>query len=55
MHVERKARFLIAAKLNDQRAATFTNATNKAFKVVPRSWKKTLTVDNGKEFQILKT
>jgi IS30 family transposase len=54
-HVERKARFLVAAKLNDQRAVTFTNATNKAFKVIPKSWKKTLKVDNGKEFSDFKS
>jgi len=49
-HVERKSKILIAGKLKDQRADTFTKATNKAFKTIPSSWKKTLTVDNGKEF-----
>ena len=49
-HVERKGRYLIAEKLTDQRAETFSKATNKAFKAIPKSWKKTLTVDNGKEF-----
>jgi IS30 family transposase len=49
-HVERKSRLLIASKLKDQRSDTFTNATNRAFNAIPKNWKKTLTVDNGKEF-----
>lgn len=49
-HVERKSRFLVAAKLHDQRAETFSKATVGAFENIPRQWLKTLTVDNGKEF-----
>ncbi len=49
-HVERKSRLLIAAKLNDKRAQTFTSATVEAFEPIPSKWRRTLTVDNGGEF-----
>ena len=49
-HVERKSRLLIAAKLHDKGADTFAQATTKAFSPIPKKWRKTLTVDNGKEF-----
>jgi IS30 family transposase len=49
-HVERKSRYLIVAKLSDKQAKTMTAQTVKAFKSVPRQLRKTLTVDNGKEF-----
>lgn len=49
-HVERKSRLLVAAKLSDKCADTFYRATAEAFKVIPEKWRKTLTVDNGKEF-----
>jgi len=49
-HVERKRKLLVASKLKDQCAKTFTKATNNAFKDIPQRWRKTLTVDNGKEF-----
>ncbi len=49
-HVERKSRLTIAEKLSDQCAETFTVATVSAFSLIPEAWKKTLTVDNGKEF-----
>lgn len=49
-HVERKSKLLVASKLKDQRSDTFTKATNRAFRAIPKKWKKTLTVDNGKEF-----
>lgn len=49
-HVERKSRYLVAAKLQDKRAETFSKASITAFKPIPVSWRKTLTVDNGKEF-----
>ena len=49
-HVERKSRMLIAAKLTDKRAVTFTGATIEAFRHIPSKWRRTLTVDNGGEF-----
>lgn len=49
-HVERKSRYLIAAKLRDKAANTMTIASASAFNRVPAQMRKTLTVDNGKEF-----
>jgi IS30 family transposase len=49
-HVERKSRYLITAKLFDKQASTMANQTIKAFRTTPRHLRKTLTVDNGKEF-----
>jgi len=49
-HVERKSRYLIAAKLLDKRAETLTLKSTKAFWRIPKKMRKTLTVDNGKEF-----
>lgn len=49
-HVERKSRFLIAAKLNDKRAQPLAEASVNAFRRIPTRLKKTLTFDNGKEF-----
>jgi len=49
-HVERKSRYLIAAKLLDKRAESLTLKSIKAFWRIPKKMRKTLTVDNGKEF-----
>ena len=49
-HVERKSRYLIAAKLANKTADVMTAASIKVFQRVPRELRKTLTVDNGKEF-----
>ncbi len=49
-HVERKSRYLIAAKLCDKTANTMTRASARAFERIPKWMRKTLTVDNGKEF-----
>ena len=49
-HVERKSRYLIAAKLKNKRAETVTIRSRKAFRRIPKKLRKTLTVDNGKEF-----
>jgi IS30 family transposase len=49
-HVERKSRFLIAAKLCDKKAETLTLQSTKAFWRIPKKMRKTLTVDNGEEF-----
>jgi len=53
-HVERKSRYLIAAKLPDKTASTLTSESTKAFWRVPKVMRKTLTVDNGKEFSQFK-
>lgn len=49
-HVERKSRYLLAAKLTGKSAAETAQAVSSAFRRVPRSLRKTLTLDNGKEF-----
>ena len=49
-HVERKSRYLITAKLFDKQASTMADQTIKAFRTTPKHLRKTLTVDNGKEF-----
>jgi len=53
-HVERKSRYLVAAKLSDKTANTMTTASIKAFRRIPKVMRKTLTVDNGKEFSQFK-
>ena len=53
-HVERKSRYLVTAKLSDKTAETMTIASAKAFRRVPKVMRKTLTVDNGKEFAYFK-
>jgi len=54
-HVERSSRYLIAARLIDKTANTFTIQTIKAFSVVPHAFRHTLTLDNGKENAYFKT
>ncbi len=49
-HVERKSRYLIAAKLADKTAAVTTQAVTLAFRKIPVALRHTLTLDNGKEF-----
>jgi len=49
-HVERKSRYLIATTLADRTAAALATQTIRAFRRIPKAWRKTLTVDNGKEF-----
>lgn len=53
-HVERKSRYLIAAKLQDKKSETLTIKSIKAFWRIPKKRRKTLTVDNGKEFSNFK-
>ena len=53
-HVERKSRYLIAAKLTDKKAITMAEQTIKAFKRIPIRFRQTLTLDNGKEFSAFK-
>lgn len=54
-HVERKSRYTLVRKLDDQRAETFTRATIRAFRSIPATLRRTLTCDNGKEFAQFKT
>ena len=57
-HVERKSRYLIARKLVDRTAQTFAHACVNAFRRIPKRFRKTLTLDNGKEgarFQLIET
>ena len=49
-HVERKSRYLVAAKLPNKKAETFNRKTVRAFRGVPKKFLKTITADNGKEF-----
>jgi transposase, IS30 family len=53
-HVDRRSRYLIAAKLKDKRAATMNTQSISSFLKLPMSRRKTLTVDNGKEFSQFK-
>lgn len=53
-HVERKSRYLIAAKLADKKAATMNAKSVTSFQKLPRPLRQTLTVDNGKEFSLFK-
>ena len=47
--IERKSRFLIAAKVEDKTAASFNAAITAGMLVIPEVLRKTLTVDNGSE------
>ena len=49
-HVERKSRYLLAAKLNGKTALATVGAVSALFKRVPKALRQTLTLDNGKEF-----
>jgi transposase, IS30 family len=53
-HVERRCRYLMAAKLADKKASTMTTQSITLFKRMPRRLRHTLTVDNGKEFSHFK-
>lgn len=52
--IERKSRYLMAAPLANGTADTMATKTIKAFRTMPRRIRKTLTVDNGKEFAAFK-
>lgn len=49
-HVDRKSRYLIASKLANKKADLMSTGTIKAFRKIPKTYRKTLTLDNGKEF-----
>ena len=53
-HVERKSRYLMAAKLVNKKAESLTEESAKAFWRIPKKMRQTLTVDNGKEFSRFK-
>jgi len=52
--VERKSRYLLANRIVDRRATTVATAKITQFSVLPQSWRRTLTLDNGKEFAAFK-
>jgi len=52
--VERKSRYLIAAKISDRRASTVARCHIEHFGALPVSWRQTLTLDNGTEFSAFK-
>lgn len=49
-HVERKSRYTVAVKVSDKSASTVTRATVQGLRRIPAAKRKTLTLDNGKEF-----
>jgi IS30 family transposase len=49
-HVDRKARYTVAVKIEDKSTDTLTRATFEAMKKLPPEKIKTMTFDNGKEF-----
>jgi len=53
-HVERKSRFLMATLLPDRKAGTFNAAAIPVYQGLPEHLRKTLTLDNGKEFSRFK-
>jgi transposase, IS30 family len=52
--VERRSRYLLAAKITDKKASTMTAQSIDMFRKIPRRLRHTLTVDNGKEFSLFK-
>ncbi|MBI5016073.1 MAG: IS30 family transposase [Deltaproteobacteria bacterium] len=48
-HVERRSRYLLAAKIPDKKAATFTTCSSELLGTVPPTLRRTLTLDNGSE------
>ena len=53
--VDRKTKFLLARIMPDKTAASLNKAAACAFKPIPAQLRKTLTLDNGKEFAAHKT
>ena len=49
-HVERKSGYLLAARMNDRKATTLNRATQRLFATIAPELRRTLTLDNGKEF-----
>jgi len=53
-HVERKSRYLMAAKLESKQAFHLTQKSIALYRKIKRSLRTTLTLDNGKEFSEFK-
>lgn len=53
-HVDRKSRYVVAARIDDKRAESFNRGTQRSFRWVPACLRNTMTVDNGKEFSQFK-
>jgi IS30 family transposase len=49
-HVERKSGYLLAAKLEARQSAEVNRASKQLFASIPAQLRRTLTLDNGKEF-----
>jgi len=49
-HVERKSRYLLVGKMDDKSADSMNKTSKRLFRKIAKSKRKTLTVDNGKEF-----
>ena len=49
-HVERKSRYLLVGRMDDKSADSMNATTQRLFRKIPRSKRKTATFDNGKEF-----
>jgi len=54
-HVERKSRYVRLGKLSDKRAETLSRVSRRVLGDLPAKLRRTLTVDNGKEFAGFKT
>ena len=53
--VERKSRYLLARGLASKHAEPAAAALAELLAVLPQAWRRTLTLDNGKEFSRFKT
>ena len=53
-HVERKSRFLLSGKAGDGTACAFNQVSLKLFKLIPKRYRKTMTLDNGSENSLFK-
>ncbi|MGL4512595.1 MAG: IS30 family transposase, partial [Lacipirellulaceae bacterium] len=49
-HVERKSGYLLAARLDQKNSRCVNRATRRLFAPLPKGLRRTLTLDNGKEF-----
>ena len=49
-HVERKSRYLLVGRMDDKSAGSMNTITQRLFRKIPKSKRKTMTFDNGKEF-----
>jgi len=53
-HVERKSRYLMAAKLDNKKSDSLTMKSIRLYWGLPRKMRQTLTIDNGSEFSNFK-